>query len=61
MVSLFIKKTRTSFENNDSRVEKTVEDYLFLKKHAGCIRLGAHCTPKMCLRPKVLGVIEKTA
>jgi hypothetical protein len=33
--------------------KRIAEDTEFLKRHSGCIRLGAHCSPRMCLRPRV--------
>jgi hypothetical protein len=53
LVELYIKKTSSSFENHSKWLEKTTEDYKFYRKHTNCIRLGAHCTSKMCLRPKI--------
>ena len=35
------------------RMTKIEEDMGFYKRHIQCIRLGAHCTGKMCLRPKI--------
>jgi hypothetical protein len=37
---------------SDERKEKIEQDLAFLKRHSQCIRLGAHCTTRMCLRPR---------
>jgi hypothetical protein len=33
------------------RKDQIEKDVQYLKRHSGCIRLGAHCTSKLCLRP----------
>lgn len=42
------------------RKEKIKVDLAKLKKHMGCIRLGAHCSGKMCLRPRSANKTSKT-
>ena len=37
------------------RREIIQRDMQKLQKHKNCIRLGAHCTGTMCLRPKAIG------
>ena len=39
---------------DQERRQKIANDLIKLKKHSGCIRLGAHCSGKMCLRPKAV-------
>jgi hypothetical protein len=43
------------------RREKVMEDMEFYKRHVNCIRLGAHCSVKMCLRPKYPGNKNQSA
>jgi hypothetical protein len=42
MANIFLK------DDDKERFEKMENDLLKLKRHFGCIRLGAHCTGSMC-------------
>ena len=43
-----------AMEGDKDRYEKMEKDLIKLKRHLGCIRLGAHCSGRMCLRPRVV-------
>ena len=51
MVSILLKSDGNCA--NQQRLAKIQEDMGFYKRHISCIRLGAHCSAKMCLRPKI--------
>jgi hypothetical protein len=40
-------------DDDADRFKKMEKDLLKLKRHIGCIRLGAHCSGRMCLRPRL--------
>jgi hypothetical protein len=43
----------TVLHDDPERKEKVKDDLTKLKKHLNCIRLGAHCSGRLCLRPRV--------
>ncbi|KAJ3302936.1 hypothetical protein HDV03_004448 [Kappamyces sp. JEL0829] len=43
----------TVLADDPERREKATTDLTRLKKHINCIRLGAHCSGRLCLRPRL--------